>query len=80
MPEPQRCGVFDATGGTRCPLWPGHDGDHDYRINAPDQSMTWTDDYRAGWGEGYRHGLWEGLCRAANAIKDKMQTVRPDPS
>jgi hypothetical protein len=65
--DKNRCGVTDYTGGTRCKLWRGHDDDHDYRVNAPDRSMTWTPDYEAGWGEGYRHGIAEGLARAANA-------------
>jgi hypothetical protein len=76
------CNFLDKRNG-QCALWQGHDGDHCFvsLINTPQQSMTWTSDYQAGWSEGYRHGVWEGLCRAENAIyavKDKMRTAGPD--
>lgn len=40
----------------------------------PEDQATWTDDYHAGWSQGYRHGILEGLTRAVHAVKEKIAT------
>jgi hypothetical protein len=41
-------------------------------VNNPADDSTWTDDYRAGWSDGYGHGVHEGLCRLERAPRKLM--------